>query len=336
MGASGKQAGELRWGILGTADIAPRVIAAIRATGCGVVAAVASRDGRHARSWADAHAIPAAYGSYEALLASGDIDLVYVPLPHSLHAEWSIRCLEAGLPVLCEKPLATSAADARRVADAARRAGLPAAEAFMYRFHPLYDSVLAALRAGRIGRPTVIRSQFTFALDDPDAIVASAELGGGALMDVGCYCVNVARLLAGAEPLRAMAFARREGVDRTLCGLLELPGGVAAQIECSIESHERHSAEIAGTEGTLVIESPWFPGDDTSRFVIHRDGAADEVVLAPGGDGYQLEVRDFARACTTSQPPRWPLEDAVANMAAIEALLESARTGRAVAVCSPA
>ncbi|HEY3359091.1 MAG TPA: Gfo/Idh/MocA family oxidoreductase [Polyangia bacterium] len=339
MGPARDPAAGLRWGILGTASIAPAVIRAIRAAGCGTVAAVASRDLGRARAFAVAHAIPVALGDYAALLEPGVVDVVYNPLPNSLHAAWTIRALEAGRPVLCEKPFTVDAAEARAVAAVARRVGLPVAEAFMYRFHPLYDRLAAVLATGRIGPLVTLTSQFTFWLDDRAALPAVAGLGGGALLDVGCYCVDVARRLAGAEPRRVLAAAREApggpagAVDDTLVGTLELAGGVLASFECGIASFERHRLELAGTRGAITVASPWFPGAERGTFVV-RDAAGDEVVTTPGADGYELEVRDFARACTTGAPPRWPVADAVANMVALDALRASARTGTAVAVAA--
>jgi predicted dehydrogenase len=322
-----RSVGDLRWGVLGAASIAPTVIAAIRAAGAGRVAALASRDPGRAWEQAARLGIPLAFGSYEALLASGEIDLLYVPLPNALHAEWTIRALEAGLPVLCEKPLTCDAAAARAVAAAAARAGRPVAEAFMYRFHPLYRRVLELVQGGRIGRLRSIWAQFTFHLDDRSESPASAILGGGALLDVGCYCVNLARLVSGAEPRRALAFERRSSVDDSFYGALEFPDRVVAQLECSIESHERHRAEIAGTLGSIVIERPWFPGRSAAQLRL-RVGETEEVVETPGGDGYELEVLDFAAAVAAGTAPRWPLADAIANMAALDALRRAAASGR--------
>lgn len=327
---------DLRWGILGTASIADRIVAAIAKARCGTVRAVASRDGARARDWAAPRNIPLSFGTYEALLRSGEVDVVYNPLPNRLHAEWTIRALEAGLPVLCEKPFASSAAEARAVADVARRTGLPVVEAFMYRYHPLWDAVVNAVRDGMVGEPTSFVGCFTFRLDDPESISASPGLAGGALMDVGCYAVHAARLVARSEPVRAFAFERRDRVDESLRGLLEFPGGLIASIECSIESHERHRVEISGTAGSLVVDRPWFPGEDASSFVLHREIEGEpRLVACPGDDPYRGQVLDFARAVVTRHVPRWGVEDAVANMAAIDALYAAAALGRAVDVTIP-
>jgi predicted dehydrogenase len=330
---SSRPAAALRWGILGTATIAPTLIRAIRASGCGAVAAVASRDPARGRAFAAAHGVPVACG-YDELLAGGAVDVVYNPLPNSLHAAWTIRCLEAGLPVLCEKPFTLDAVEARAVAAAAGRAGLPVAEAFMYRFHPLYDRLAEVVDSGVIGELATIRGCFTFFLDDRGALPAQAALGGGALMDVGCYPVELARRVAGREPTRAHAAAHLGVVDDTLVGLLDFPGGLIASVECSIASFERHEALIAGTRGAILVESPWFPGAERGVLRLRVEGR-EEVIATPGGDGYVLEIQDFARACTTGAAPRWPVGDAVANMAALDALRAAARTGTAVAVAAP-
>jgi predicted dehydrogenase len=305
----------VRWGILGAANIAPRIISAIRAANAGTVAAIGSRTLERAQSFAREQSIPHAYGSYEALLASKEIDVIYNPLPNSLHAEWSCRALEAGFPVLCEKPFTTTLADARRVARVARKMKLPVAEAFMYRFHPLWDHVRAVIEGGRIGALVSISSRFTFFNDDPASITASLELGGGPLMDVGCYSVDLSRQLAESEPRRATSISTGE----TFFGAMYFDNGVLANLECSIAAFERHGAEIVGTHGSIEIASPWFPGLEEARFVLRTGDRLVELAV-PGGDGYQLEVLDFARAVREGSEPRWPIEDAVANVAALEML----------------
>lgn len=321
----------LRWGVLGCASIARRVVPAIAGVAGNTVAAVASRSLGKARAFAADTGVPRAFGSYAEMLASGAIDVVYNPLPNALHAEWTIHALERGLPVLCEKPFTVNAAEARMVIAAARRTGLTVAEAFMYRHHPLYAQVARLVAESAIGELRLISGVFTFALGDPSEIPASAELGGGSLRDVGCYPVNLARLVTGAEPTWAFAMARFDEVDHTLAAVLEFPGGVVAQVASSIESEERAHAEILGTRGAILLDSPWFPGDG---FTLVRDGQAQRVPCATG-DGYVLEVEDFARAVRTGTAPRWPAADALANMVVLDAILESARTGRAVELAGP-
>ncbi len=324
----------MRWGILGTASIAEAIVEGLALSGMGEVVAIASRDLAKAKRWAETYHARHAFGSYDELLQSGLVDVVYNPLPNSMHAGWTIRALEAGVPVLCEKPFTATAAEAREVLAARDRTGVLVAEAFMYRFHPLYDTLIPMLRDGAIGDITSIWSTFTWYLDDRAQIPASAELAGGALMDVGCYPVNFARLVAGCEPVRACAFQRGVEVDDTLAGLLEFPNGTIGQVECSIESHEHVRAQIVGTRGMIVLDKPWNPGDASAEFVLFRDGH-EERIATPGANRYRLEIEDLSRAILEGAPLRWPIEDAVANMAAIDALLASARTGNVVPVEAP-
>ena len=321
----------IRWGILSTANISRAIIRGIGLSHASCVQAVASREWTRANEWAKEHGIPRAFGSYEDMIASGEVDIVYNPLPNSLHAEWTIKALEAGLAVLCEKPFTVNAAEAREVLAAAKRTGRIVAEAFMYRFHPIYAEVLDHIRNGAIGDVISIRSVFAFNLEDRSSITASKELAGGALMDVGCYCVNLSRMIAGCEPVRACASERRTTVDDTLAGALEFPNGVLAQLECSIESHARDRAEIAGTEGMIVLGKPWFPGEEQGRILLHR-GDTEEEISTPGANCYHLEIEDFVMAYKTHQPLRWPPEDAVANMAVIDALYRSAKEGQAAPI----
>lgn len=321
----------VRWGILSTANIGRAFIRGIGMSAANYVQAVASREFSRAGEWAKEHGIPRTFGSYDDMIASGEVDVIYNPLPNSMHAEWTIKALEAGLPVLCEKPFAVNAPQAREMVNASKRTGVLLGEAFMYRFHPLYDQVLERIGEGAIGQVTSIRSCFTFRLGSRENIRASAELAGGSLMDVGCYCVNLARRIAGCEPIRAHAMERRTSVDDTLMGTLEFPNGVLSQFESSIESQARSRAEIAGTEGMILIESPWFPGEDHARFIV-RKGDHEEVVETPGANCYCLEAEDFVNAFRTHAPLRWAPDDAVANMAVLDALYASIREGRTMEV----
>ncbi|HOX38819.1 MAG TPA: Gfo/Idh/MocA family oxidoreductase [Candidatus Brocadiia bacterium] len=323
---------KLRWGIMGAAAIAPNFLEGVRLSSCSVAAAVASRDLSRAKSFAARHDIPLVFGSYDEMLRSGAIDAVYIPLPNSFHAEWMIRSLEAGIPALSEKPFTATAAEAREVLKARERTGLPVAEGFMYRFHPMQDRLMECLKSGAIGEPVLMHSTFRFILDDPTSIVVSAELAGGALLDVGCYCVNMSRRVAGCEPVRAMAFKRGTAVDDSIAGVLQFPNGFVAQMDSSIESHGHARAEIAGTKGSIVLNAPFNPGGERGEFIIRREGAPDEKVVTPGANRFHLEVEDFASAVLHGTPLRWPIEDAIANMAALDALIASARTGEAARV----
>lgn len=322
---------KVRWGIIGAADIASTFAEGVRLSSNSVLTAVASRTLEKAQAWAARHDVPLAYGSYDAMLESGEIDAVYVPLPNSMHAEWTIRSLRAGLPVLSEKPFTSNAAEAREVLRVRDETGLPVAEGFMYRFHPMYDELMARLEAGVIGEIVSMQSTFTFMLDDPGHIACSAEMAGGSLMDVGCYPVTFARRIMGCEPLRATAFMRGFDVDFTFMGLLEFPNGVIAGVESSIECFERVRAEIVGTLGSIVLDSPFNPGDEHAEFTINLEGSQ-EVVTTPGANRFMLEVEDFAKAVLHGTPVRWPVEDAIGNMTTIDALIKAARTRTVVDV----
>ena len=314
----------LRWGILGTASIAREVRRAIGASAHDEVRAVASRSIETARAWAAEENIPEAFGSYEALVESARVDVIYIPLPNALHEEWILRSLEAGLPVLCEKPLTTSLDAAKRVQAAAAQANLPVVEAFMYRYHPLFDVVRELLAAGAIGTLRTITSRFTFVADD-GWVASSAALGGGALLDVGCYGVHLSRMLTGEEPRRIAGLATFGAVDETFMGLLEFPSGVQAQLEASIVSSERHGAEIHGSSGSIRIPMPWLPGREPASFILERWGEDDEIHEVAGADTYALEVADLSEAVRSGRAPRWALGDAVANMDVVDALLRAAR-----------
>lgn len=316
----------IRWGIISTAQIGRKLIKGVNLGNSSCVQAVASREYTRALEFAKENGIPRAFGSYEELLTCGEIDAIYNPLPNSMHAEWTIKALEAGIPVLCEKPFASNAPEAQEMVDASKRTGVLLGEAFMYRFHPIYDHVLDRIEKGAIGKLLSISSTFKFQLSDRTNIRAIGELAGGSLMDVGCYCVNLSRRLAGGLPARVHAFERRTTVDDTLFGTLEFANGIVAQLECSIESRSARGAEIAGTDGLIVLENPWFPGDDTAKFTIYS-GDKQEVVVTPGANSYQLEVDDFAAALRTRKPLRWGPEDAVENMVVVDALYKSAREG---------
>ena len=321
----------VRWGILSTAKIGRSFMRGVGLSQGSCIQAVASRAQARADEWAMEHGIPRAFGSYDALIHSGEVDVIYNPLPNSMHAEWTIKAIEARVPVLCEKPFASNAAEAQRMVDGSKRTGVLLAEAFMYRFHPMYDRVVETIQEGAIGDIISIYSCFCFRLGDRNNIRTSAELAGGALMDVGCYCVNLSRRIAGCEPARIHAFERRTTVDDTLVGTLEFPNGILAQFECSIENHGHSRAEITGTQGAILIDSPWFPGDTEGRFVLRR-GGNDETITTPGANCYHLEVEDFVAAFKKERPLRWDPRDAVANMAVLDALYESAKTGATVAL----
>ena len=321
---------KLRWGVISTANIGRRaVIPAIQRSNNGSVVAVASRSQDRARAFATELGIPQAYGSYEALLAAENIEAVYLPLPNSLHREWTIQAAEAGKHILCEKPLALNAAECEEMEAAALRNGVKFMEAFMYRFHPQTEKVLELIRQGVIGQPRLIYAAFTFRLTNPNNIRLQPELGGGALMDVGCYCVNVARTLAGAEPVEVQAFDNwgKTGVDEEMAGTLRFADGLLAQFDCGLTLERREFYQVAGSEGHLDVPSAFLPGSGDTTVYEHHGRQGTTAHPVHGVDEYQLMVEHFADCVLNDKPLRYPPAEAAANMRAIEALYRSARNG---------
>ena len=319
---------KLRWGVLSTSNIGRVAVnPAIQASSNGELMAVASRNGDAAREFAEESGIPSAHGSYEALLEDEGIDAVYNPLPNSLHMEWSIRAAESGKHILCEKPLALNAAQCREMEAAASANGVKLMEAFMYRFHPRTERVLELVRAGTVGDLKVIRSTFTFPLTRQDDIRWNPELGGGALMDVGCYCVNIGRTLAEAEPVevRAMANWHSSGVDEQMAGSLRFANGVLAHFDCALTMERTEVCQVLGTDGHLRIQKAFRPGSDGVE--IEQFDAKDNLttLTLKGADEYRLMVEHFADCALNDRPLRYTAGEAALNMKVIEALYESAR-----------
>lgn len=320
---------KIRWGILSTAGIGAKAVTpAILASRNGKVVAVASRDGEKAAEYAAKFGILRSHGSYEALLADPEIDAIYNPLPNSMHLEWTVKALEAGKHVLCEKPLGLNVAQCVEMAEAARRTGKLLMEAFMYRFHPRIQRTVELVAAGEVGELKSIRSAFAFTVSDPSNIRLQSDLGGGSLMGVGCYCVNASRTLIGSEPTEAQAFAVEggAGVDVELFGVLRFEGGVHAQFSSGLDMFRHELLDVIGTTGALQLSSAFQPGTSAAAIEIESsDGSRQEVL--DGVDHYVLMVEHFADCVITGEQPRYSLLDAAANMAAIEALYASAASG---------
>ena len=325
---------KVRWGVLSTANIGRVAVnPALQASSNGELLAVASRDAGRAREFASKWGIPRHHHGYEALLDDPDIDAVYVPLPNSLHRRWTIRAAEKGKHVLCEKPLALTAAECREMHAAAEANGVKLMEAFMYRFHPRSEKVLELVRGGAVGALRMIRSAFTFRLTRPDNIRLQPDLGGGALMDVGCYCVNLSRTVAGSEPIAVQAWASwgSSGVDGQMAGSLLFDGGVLAQFDCALTLERREAYEVAGTDACLSVAAAFLPGTGDVAITLHRGREAEVRHEIPGVDEYRLMVEHFADCALRDRPVRYPATEAAANMAVIEALYRSARSdGRPV------
>lgn len=321
----------LRFGVLSTANIGRnRVNPALRQSRNAELVAVASRDAARARAFAEATGIPRHFGSYEALLRDPEIEAVYIPLPNSMHKEWTVRAAETGKHVLCEKPLATTAADAREMKAAAAANGVVLMEAFMYRFHPRTRRLLELAAAPAAGEIRVVRSAFTFRLLREGNYRFFPELGGGALLDLGCYCVDASRLLAGADPVEAQAFAEwnEAGADMQLVGSLRFANGVVAQFDCSFLLERREFVEAAGVSGTVASPSETFACTLGETEIIERHGLDPAIRHAtPGDDHYRLMVEHFVDVARGAATPRHQIDESIVNLAAIEALYESARSG---------
>ncbi len=328
----------IAWGVMSTANIGRwSVNPAIQASSNGELLAVASRDATKAAESAAEQDIPRSYGSYDELLRDDDIDAVYIPLPNSLHREWAIRAAEAGKHVLCEKPLALTEAESREMAATADAHRVKFMEAFMYRFHPRTERVLTMLQDGAVGELKMIRSAFTFRLKNPSNIRLDPELGGGALMDVGCYCVNVSRTLAGREPVEVQAFARwaSSGVDDSMAGTLRFADDLLATFECSLSMRRRETYEVAGTEAYLRVPDAFLPGTSDASIEEYREADDPRIHTIPGVDEYQRMVEHFADCVLLDESPRYGADEAARNMRIIEALYESARSGGRVTAVRP-
>ncbi|MCJ7487995.1 MAG: Gfo/Idh/MocA family oxidoreductase [Candidatus Aminicenantes bacterium] len=327
---------KVNWGILGCAGIAEKAfIPAVRRSRNGVLAGIAARDESRARDWADRFGFLRSHRTYQELVEDPAIDAVYIPLPNDLHAEWSIRAMRAGKHVLCEKPMAMNALEVRAMIGAAEAAGVQLMEGFMYKFHPQMEKALALIGEGKIGELRSVHSSFTFKFERTGTNYRwFPAMGGGALYDVGCYPISLARLIFGAEPISAFARARIDpgtGVDMTSAALLEFPGGRFAQCDASFESHFQSRLLAAGAEGTIALTRAFSAKDFDTAIEIVR-GDAKETVRIPRADMFTLMTEHFVDAVLEKKPLRYPAGDALANMHAIDACFESIRTGRAVVI----
>ena len=310
----------LRWGILSTANITKKLL------GSGhdqQFVAVGSRDLGRAQAFASEHAVARAHGSYEELLADPEVDAIYNPLPNSLHVEWSIKALEAGKHVLCEKPMSRHPDEVDRAFDVAEREGRVLEEAFMWRHHPQVARTRELIAAGDIGDLRVIRAAFAFVADDPNDIRLQADLDGGGLMDVGCYCVSGCRTLASAEPVRGYAeyIPGGNGVDVALAATLRFPGDVVAHFDCGVSYLGGDQLEAVGSEGSVFLDDPWHGREAVIE--LRRNGLVERIETGPA-NSYALELADFEAAVRGEDPPLLTRADAVAQARAIEALYTSA------------
>jgi predicted dehydrogenase len=333
--ADAMTAGVVRWGVLGVAKIATqKVIPAMqRARGCEVVA-IASRDAERARDAARRLRIPHAYGTYEALIDDPDVDAVYIPLPNHLHVPWTTRAAEAGRHVLCEKPIALTAAEARTLLEIRDRTGVRIQEAFMVRTHPQWRRARQLVADGSLGEVRAMSGFFSYHNDDPVNVRNVLEFGGGGLLDIGCYLVNTARFIFDAEPSRVAGTLDRDprfGVDRLTSLILDFDGRHAIGT-CSTQLQYYQRIQIVGTQGRIEIEIPFnAPLDRPCRILFDRggdlSGADVQMIEFDVCNQFTIQAESFASALLEDRPQPVPLEDAVANMACIDALVASSRSG---------
>ena len=320
----------MNWGILSTADINRKVIPGAHASDRVELVAVASRDQQRANAYAREWDIPRTYGSYEAMLADPEIEAVYISLPNTLHAEWSIKALDAGKHVLCEKPFTRHPEEVEASFDAAERNDRLLSEAFMYRHNPQTAKLVELVRDGVIGELRVIRSAFSYGLYDQDNIRLRTDVEGGALMDVGCYDVSGSRLLGG-EPERVWgeAWYGPSGTDWVFTGTLRFPGDILATFDCATAVVERDELEAIGSEGSLFLDDPWHCFNPVIE--VRRDGGVERIELEPA-DSYRLELENLSDAIRGEAELLLGREDALGQARALEALHLSATTGAAVSL----
>jgi predicted dehydrogenase len=322
----------VRVGLLSTAPINAEIIAAARDSEVAAVVAVASRDAVRAEAYARHHGIPRAYGDYPALLDDTDIDAVYISLPNALHAEWSIRALEAGKHVLCEKPFSRHPHEVERAFDTAERARRQLTEGLVSRHHPQAARFVEIVEAGAVGELRTLSAVFTFTLAQPENTRMRPELGGGALMDVGCYCVSSLRTLAG-EPERVYAeqVAGPSGVDLRAVAVLRFPGGVLARLEVGMDMPFRHELEVVGSDGSLFLADPWHAVAPIIE--LRRDGHAEQISTGPT-NAFATELENLCAAIRGEADLLLERDDALGQARVLDALLRSAADGRPVGIAA--
>jgi predicted dehydrogenase len=326
----------LAWGILGTGKIAKKLAAAIKDSSTGHLAAVGSRTIESARAFANDFGVPRAFGSYEEVLASKEVEAIYISLPNHLHAEWTMRCAAAGKHILCEKPFAVNRAQAERAIEAVRKAKVFLMEAFMYRCHPQTARLVALIREGGIGEVRLIQAGFTYNMGlNLENIRLSNPSAGGAIMDVGCYTISMARLIAGAaggnpflNPVEIRGtshIGERSRVDQQSTAAAKFPGGLVANLSCATQVASEHTLRIWGSEGHIIVPAPWFAPDKNARILIQRRGetAPTEILVDSPAPLYTQQVDTVAAAIAggdcEARPPAMTWADPLGNMSALDA-----------------
>jgi predicted dehydrogenase len=324
---------KVRWGVLGAASIAVRkVIPGMQKGAYSEITAIASRDKKKAEEAAAKLGIAKAYGSYEELLRDGEVDAVYNPLPNHLHVPWSVKAAEAGKHVLCEKPISLTVAEAKSLLAVRDRTGVKIGEAFMVKTHPQWLRTQEIIRTGGIGNLRAIAGVFSYFNRNPANVRHKVEWGGGGLMDIGCYPITMSRFIFGEEPTRIAATLERDpdfGTDRLASAILEFPSGQSV-FTCSTQTAFFQTMHFLGTSGRIEIEIPWnAPNDRPCRiFIGGQMSGAPQIEEFPVVDQYTIQGDEFSRAIRGEREVPVPLEDAIKNMAVIEAIFKAAESGR--------
>ncbi|MDQ3323570.1 MAG: Gfo/Idh/MocA family oxidoreductase [Acidobacteriota bacterium] len=326
---------KIRWGVLGAANIAvKKVIPAMQAGEYCTMTAIASRDSEKAKQIAADLNIPKFYGSYEELLADREIDAIYNPLPNNLHVEWTVKAAEAGKHVLCEKPVALTAEEAGKLIETRDRTGVKIQEAFMVRTHPQWLAARDFIRAGHIGKLQTITGFFSYFNDDAANIRNNLETGGGALYDIGCYCINISRFIFENEPKRVSSLIEKDentGIDKLTSAMLDFPNGQAT-FTCSTQLVPFQRMQFFGTKGRVEVEIPFNIPVDQPTVILVDDGAGlfgetIEVIEIPAANQYTIQGDLFSRAILENSEQAISLEDSVKNMAVVEAVFRAAESG---------
>lgn len=327
---------KISWGVLSTAKIGTeKVIPAMQRGKYSQINAISSREPGKAEKIANALGIPKAYGSYPELLEDAEIDAVYIPLPNHLHVEWIVKSLEAGKHVLCEKPIALNFKQAAYLKEKVKKfPDLKVMEAFMYRFHPQWQAVKRLVTDDTIGAIRNIHSIFSYYNDDPNNIRNQVEIGGGGLLDIGCYCISSARFIYGSEPLRvfgSIEYDPKMKIDRLVSAVMEFAGGTAT-FTCSTQLVARQFVDILGTDGRIEIETPFGPPFDRPTKIIQQVGSETKDITFQACNHYTIQGDLFSQAILTNSDVPTPLDDGIANMKVIDKIVESHRTGKLTAV----
>ena len=322
----------VRWGLLSTANINQAVIPPIRASERGEVTAVASRSQKSADAYAAEWNIPMAFGSYAAMLESDAVDAVYISLPNHLHAEWSIKAMQNGKHVLCEKPFALTVDEVDRVAAVAEETGMVIAEAFMYRHHPQTKLAGELIRSGKLGEVTVVRGVFTFKMGGRENVRLVPEWGGGSLWDVGCYPMSYAQFLLGGAPQWVFGdqWLGEERVDEVFVGQMHYDGGRMAQFTSGFRNPEHAYVEVLGTNGRLIINKPFKPELTGNDFLFENEDGETEEIPVPEADLYLGEVEDLQSAILDGTEPYLTLDETRDHIRTMLALYESAASNAPV------